>query len=138
MSTILPIFLVFAVIALVVRLIAGSMDGDRLERYASKQGWTIVDRSWKPFGPGWFGSQNERLYDVTYRNGAGETRRAFVKTSALAGVYVSEDRLVKRPPDVPDRTGNDTPNRLAEVERENAALRRRLAELEARPSDSSE
>lgn len=123
--------LLFALLAIVIRLIAGGMDGDRLDRYAREQGWTIVERNWTPFGPGWFGSQNERLYDVTYRNRAGETRRAYVKTSALAGVYVTEDRLVEPAPAPPAElpAAEDEATRLR---RENDALRHRVAELERR------
>jgi len=56
-------FVVFAiVVSLVIRLMAGGLDGDRVERYVRDQGWELVDRSWDPFGPGWFGEKDSRIY----------------------------------------------------------------------------
>ena len=37
-------------LALTVRLIAGGLDGDRVERYVRDQGWELVDRSWDQIG----------------------------------------------------------------------------------------
>lgn len=128
------LFLIFGLLALTIRLIAGGMDGDRLDSYAREQGWTIVSRTWTPFGPGWFGSQNERIYEVTYRNRAGETRRAHVKTSAFAGVYVTEDKLVRAasPDPAPSAPTPAPPSEAEQLRDENEALRRRIAELESR------
>ena len=42
----------FIVLAVVIRLLAGSFDGERVERYLRDMGCELVDRSWDPFaGP---------------------------------------------------------------------------------------
>tara|TARA_R110002072_G_scaffold165525_4_gene318776 strand:- start:19257 stop:19613 length:357 start_codon:yes stop_codon:yes gene_type:complete len=106
----------FIVLAIVLRLIAGSFDGDRVERYLRDSGCELIDRSWAPFGPGWFGEQDSRIYEVVYRDRDGRVHRAHVKTSMLSGVYLNNDRIVE---DLPKRSVAD----------EKAELRRRLAEL---------
>jgi hypothetical protein len=105
------------IFAIVIRLIAGSFDGDRVEQYIREIGGELIDRSWDPFGPGWFGEKESRIYEIVYRDRDGRTHRAHVKTSMMSGVYLTNDRIVE-----------DTPPRSAEEE--NEQLRRRLAELE--------
>ena len=114
-----PTALVFLVIilAIVVRLCAGSFDGDRVEQYIKAMGGELLDKSWDPFGPGWFGEKDSRIYEIVYRDREGIVHRAHVKTSAMAGVYLTNDRIIE-----------DRPARS--VEEEKAELRRRLAELE--------
>lgn len=118
------VFVGFAVLALVVRLMAGSFDGERVERYVREQGWTLIDRSWDPFGPGWFGEEDSRIYQIVYRDQQGNVHRAHVKTAMLSGVYLTNDRIVQRA-DQPDAAQEGT---LAE---ENRRLRERIKELEA-------
>ena len=119
-------FVVFAIVAsLVSRLMAGGLDGDRVERYVRDQGWELVDRSWDPFGPGWFGEKNSRIYQIVYRDQRGDLHRAHVKTSMLSGVYLTRDQIVERAaPDPLDAAAVD-------LAQENAMLRERIAELEA-------
>ncbi len=103
--------------AIVSRVIAGSFDGDRVEQYIRDMGCELLDKSWDPFGPGWFGEKDARIYQVVYRDREGRVHRAHVKTSMLSGVYLTNDEIVV---DAPKRS----------VEEEKAELRRRLAELE--------
>ena len=119
-------FFVFALIALFARLLAGSFDGDRVERYVRQRGWTLVDKSWDPFGPGWFGEKDSRIYQIVYRDEDGDVHRAHVKTSMMSGVYLTNQRLVQRAerPD-PEPAGSER-----DLEVENARLRARIAELE--------
>lgn len=120
-------------LALVFRLIAGSMDGDRVENHARENGWTILERHWRPFGPGWYGSKSDRLYEIKYRNREGEVRSAFVKTSALAGVYVSHDRLVEPAPEAAASAPPGpapVPSEAERLRQENEELKARIAELE--------
>ena len=119
----LIVFCGFIVLAIVIRLIAGSFDGERVERYVRKQGWELVDRSWNPFGPGWFGEKDSRIYQIIYRDQQGNVHRAHVKTSMLSGVYLTNDQVVQpaeHPPTVQQPT-------LAE---ENRRLRERIRQLE--------
>lgn len=114
-----PVIIVVGVIilAIVIRLIAGAFDGDRVEQYIRDIGGELIDRSWDPFGPGWFGEKDSRIYEIVYRDRDGRTHRAHVKTSMMSGVYLTNDRIVA-----------DTPPRSVEEEKDQ--LRRRLAELE--------
>lgn len=104
------------VLAIFFRLIAGAFDGDRVEQYIRDIGGELIDRSWDPFGPGWFGEKDSRIYEVVYRDRDGRIHRAHVKTSMMAGVYFTNDRIVE------DATRS--------VEEEKERLKQRLAELE--------
>ena len=111
------IFVGLIVLAIFFRLIAGSFDGDRVEKYVRDMGCELIDKSWDPFGPGWYGEKDSRIYEIVYRDRDGNVHKAHVKTSMMSGVYLTNDRIVE-----------DKPN--LSVEDEKAALRKRLAELE--------
>ncbi len=117
------IFIIFAIIAICIRLAAGSFDGERVEAYIKKNGWKLVDRSWDPFGPGWFGEQDSRIYQVVYKDKAGNLHKAHAKTSMLSGVYLTNDHIVKK-----------TPSKTTEISQtltsENERLKERIRELE--------
>jgi len=119
-------FLVAIILAFAFRLMAGGLDGARVEDYVRNKGWELVDRSWDPFGPGWFGEKDARIYQIVYRDQRGDLHRAHVKTSMLSGVYLTNDEVV-------ERAARDTSVEGADaLEQENARLRERIAELEAR------
>jgi hypothetical protein len=122
-----PLFLIIGLIilAVVIRLIAGSFDADRVERYVKANGWDLVDRSWDPFGPGWFGEKDSRIYQIVYRDRQGSLHRAHVKTSMLSGVYLTNDQIVEEA-SAPAKAREEL---LAE---ENRRLRNRIRELEER------
>ena len=113
----------FILLAIIFRLIAGGLDGGRVEQYVRERGWELVDRSWDPFGPGWFGEKDSRIYQIVYRDREGNLHQAHVKTSMLSGLYLTNDQLIqiKSPSPPPPRPG------LAE---ENRRLRQRIQELE--------
>jgi len=81
-------FVIPAMVALAIvgRLIAGSMDRERIRRYIQERGGNVLDITWAPFGPGWFGAR-ERIYSVCYRNSEGKTEDVYCKTSMWSGVY---------------------------------------------------
>lgn len=105
------------ILAVVSRLIAGLLDRDRVEEYIRELGGELMEQSWDPFGPGWFGEKDSRIYEIVYRDYEGRTHHAHVKTSMMSGVYLTKDLIVSPP----------SPR---SVEEEKAELRRRLAELE--------
>lgn len=105
------------ILSVVTRLIAGSMDTKRIEKYIQEMGGQLLEKHWKLFGPGWFGTQYSRIYEVVYRDREKNLYRAYVKTSMFSGVYLSENQLISHP------------TRLS-VEEEKARLRKRLEELE--------
>ncbi len=93
------VFIALLVIALAVafRLIAGAVDGTRIDDYVASRGGRTVEKHWHPFGRGWFGEQDSRIYAVRYRDADGSLHDATCKTSLFSGVYFTEDRIIARP-----------------------------------------
>lgn len=79
-------FLALIGVAIGARLMAGSLDRDRIRQYVEKGGGRVLDIVWNPIGPGWWGSR-ERIYDVTYRTHNGKVLTATCKTTMFSGVY---------------------------------------------------
>jgi hypothetical protein len=117
----------FIGLAIFFRLVAGSFDADRVERYIKERGWELLDLSWDPFGPGWFGEKDSRIYQIVYRDEIGNVHRAHVKTSMLSGVYLTNDSIVQAAEHHPQ------PDKFDMAE-ENRRLRARIRELEQRQS----
>jgi len=80
------IYAVGIVIGLGIRWVAGSFDRDRIREYVESAGGKVLEITWNPFGPGWFGSR-ERIYDVRYQTRHGQIHTGTCKTSAYSGVY---------------------------------------------------
>lgn len=118
------IIAVLLVVLLVSRLIAGSLDGQRVKEYIGSQGGELLESKWSPFGRGWFGEKSDRIYEIRYRDRSGSLHEATVKTSMFSGVYLTEDRIVQ--------VGNALQPTRQDLELENARLRQRIAELEKR------
>lgn len=92
-------FVILVVAAAIMAAIAGRviihrLDVNRVRNYAQAQGWQLLSAQWTLFGPGWFGGGKERLYKICYTDGEGRTHNAYAKTSVLAGVYLTEDKIV--------------------------------------------
>jgi hypothetical protein len=85
--------LAFIAVAIVLRLAAGALDRDRIARYIAERGGRVISISWAPFGRGWFGEQNARIYEVVYYDREGKQHLATCKTSMWSGVYWTEDRV---------------------------------------------
>jgi hypothetical protein len=83
----MSVLFIFIPIVIALRLIAGALDRDRIKEHIENAGGQVLDINWNPFGTGWFGSKNERIYDVTYRTRQGKTVTATCKTSMFSGVY---------------------------------------------------
>jgi hypothetical protein len=123
---VLGIFIVFIFIAIMIRLVAGSFDGERVETYIQERGWELVDKSWDPFGPGWFGEKDSRIYQIVYRDQDGNVHQAHVKTSMFSGVYLTNDRIVERAASAASAQEQANSALQDEVQR----LRQRVAQLE--------
>ena len=126
---------------LIARLLAGSMDKGRVREYVASRGGRLLDQRWTPFGPGWFGEKNARIYQVVYEDTEGNRHRATVKTSMLSGVYLTNDEIVQRADSRELKSAQPGGQELAalhdDLATENARLRARLAELEReQPPDS--
>lgn len=112
--------MVFVVV--IIRLVAGGIDHDRVERYISELGGKVINKKWNPFGKGWLGSQNERIYEVRYEDKDGNIHKAICKTSMLAGVYFTQDEII--------RPANEIKySSRTELEEENRRLKQQIEDL---------
>jgi hypothetical protein len=121
----------FIVLAIVVRFAAGSTDDGRIRDSIEQQGGKIRSINWKPFGPGCFGSKNERIYDVVYEDAQGKVHQAYCKTSMFSGVYWTEDKIVDNPgtSDVKSDGDSDTIAGDDDLVAENKRLKAELERL---------
>lgn len=90
------VVVIFFVVAIGIWLAAMSMDKSRITDYVESNGGRIISISWAPFGTGWFGSKNERIYEVVYYDANGDQHWATCKTSLFSGVYWTDDRVSHR------------------------------------------
>ena len=123
-------FLLFIVLAIVIRLIAGSMDTQRIQDYFSSRGWRLLEKKWAPFGKGWYGEKSDRIYEVRYLDQEGNTHAASLKTSLFTGVYLTEDRIVSRTQAVNLSEPISHEAEIDDLVAENEQLRRRIEQLE--------
>ncbi|MBL8797438.1 MAG: bZIP transcription factor [Planctomycetia bacterium] len=124
-----PLFFVFGAIALVIvfRVVAGSLDHQRIRDYVESRGGRLLSCHWSPFGTGWWGEKSDRIYEVSFRDRDGNLHHATCKTSMWTGVYWTEDQITQ----YGDRQRGRFPvagdhDYIASLESEN----RRLMELE--------
>ena len=86
-----PVWLLVGIpCVILLRVIADRMDRERIREYLEAKGGKVLDITWEPFGPGWFGSESERIYEVTFRMRKGAVLKATCKTSLFSGVYWTE------------------------------------------------
>lgn len=132
------VFLIVVVVMLTAWWIARSLDEGRIESYLRGRGCKLLSQQWRPFGRGWFGSTHERIYEIRYRDRDGSVHEALAKTSMLAGVYLSEDRVVTAAPTTTAATTAAQPDAaalLADNQRlfaENQRLRAEIEQLRRR------
>ena len=113
------VFFLFAAIALGIRLFAGGLDKQRIHDFARSHGWELVKCEWTPFGPGWMGSQQARIYRISYRDRDGKLHHAHAKTSLFGDVYLTTDSGQ-------EELAKSRRTRVEELEAENRRLRRAL------------
>ncbi|MEM6805434.1 MAG: hypothetical protein AAF696_28810 [Bacteroidota bacterium] len=121
-------FILFIFVALIMRLIAGSFDNDRVKTYIQNQGGELLSKSWEPFGKGWAGEQNDRIYKVRYKDKDKNLREAWVKTSSGSGVYFSEGKILEAAEEIASfsELGRKKEEELIKLRRENQELRSML------------
>ena len=130
-----PCFLIIPLlaigIAITFRLLAGSMDRERIREYVEKRGGKVIETIWSPFGPGWFGGNKDRIYEVRYGDHEGNTHVAYARTSYWSGVYFTEDSIVhyEKPP-IDEEV-------VESLEDENRRLREELARLKRKDREST-
>ena len=116
--------IILVIIVVVVRLLAGWVDEDRVHSYIAERGGRFLSSTWAPFGKGWAGERNNRIYEVRYLDRDGNEHCAQCKTSMGAGVYFTDDRIVRYARRPVEKSHGDS--RMAELERENRRLREAL------------
>jgi len=87
LSTVVPYGILLATIVWIVWR-KYRRDKLALRSYLASENGTFLSMTWAPFGPGWAGERNDRIYVVKYRNGRGETEQAYAKVSSTGAVYL--------------------------------------------------
>jgi hypothetical protein len=118
-------------IAIVFRLFAGSMDRERIRQYVEARRGKVIEATWAPFGPGWFGGNKERIYQVRYLDRDGNVREAYARTSMWTGVYFTEDRITQHAKAPIDE------EEVESLEEENRRLREELERLKRKARDKN-
>jgi hypothetical protein len=118
-------------IALMFRLLAGSMDRERVRQYVEARGGKVIEATWAPFGPGWFGGNKERIYQVRYLDRDNNVHEAYARTSMWTGVYFTEDQILQHgKPSIEEEE-------VESLEEENARLRSELERLKRKAKDKN-
>jgi hypothetical protein len=125
------VILVVIGIAIAFRLFAGSMDRERIRSYVENRGGKVIEATWAPFGPGWFGGNKERIYQVRYIDHDGNMHEAYARTSMWTGVYFTEDQITQHA-----KTPIDE-EEVESLEQENRRLREELARLKRKAKDKN-
>ncbi len=124
------VILMVVVFGMLIRFMAGSQDHDRIRSHLQERGYEPLDVVWEPFGRGWWGEKNDRIYSVCYRDPEGNEHQAWCKTSIWGGVFLSEDAPAvskRRPMQGPIDIGPDDP--VEQLRKENEKLRQELERL---------
>jgi hypothetical protein len=87
------IIVVCLVLGLAIWLGARSLDRQRIDDYIRERGGRVMSITWAPFGKGWFGEKNNRIYEVVYYDAEGSQHFATCKTSLWTGVYWTDDQV---------------------------------------------
>jgi hypothetical protein len=130
-KTLVKILGVPVVIAVVVgiRLIAGRMNHNRIHKYVELRGGIVLDITWEPFGPGWFGEGgNDVIYHVIYVDQQDAHHDAYCKTSMWSGVYFTKDVVTRHSPAVL-KAEESKKKATASLQDENRRLREELEAL---------
>jgi hypothetical protein len=126
-------------------MLSMGLDKSRITDYVEQRRGRVVSISWAPFGKGWFGEKQERLYEVVYYDSDGNQHFATAKTSMLTGVFWTDDRVTHSksawydslPPSnqpgkplmgqIPKEATSDESEELRRLREENARLRAQLS-----------
>jgi hypothetical protein len=106
-------------------LAAGDMDRERLRRHLEERGAKLLEARWTPFGPGWRGNRDSRLYEIRYLDQDRIEHHAFCKTNLWSGIYLKDDAVVRG---AKHREASERAQ-VAELMVENKRLRQELARL---------
>lgn len=125
-GSVFMMFLLFGGLAIAIRFIAGMTDSDRVRNYIAQQGGELLDKQWKPFGRGWMGEKDSRIYQITYSDRDGNIHEAFCKTSLWSGVYLTDDHIIEYAQARPVAMTIDNRREIEDLKTENERLKREL------------
>lgn len=122
-DNIIPILfpVVFLIMAGSIRVFAGHLDKKRIHEYFFSRSFKILMLNWDPFGPGWLGGNNARIYFAKYKDKDGNLYEASIKTSMWNGVYITNEKLLEAAPH----------RAKPSYKEENETLKERVRQLEA-------
>jgi hypothetical protein len=95
----LPVIVLFSLVVglgIVLWMLTFGLDKGRITEYVHQRGGRVISISWAPFGRGWFGEKNARIYEVVYYDQGGNQHFATCKTSMWTGVYWTDDKITHR------------------------------------------
>jgi len=118
--------LLIGTVSIVALFIAHQFDTDRIRQYLARQGGVLLTKEWTPFGEGWLGEKNARIYRIRYQDCDGHEHTATCKTSMFAGVYLTADEIVQYVPAIAAISPEDLNRRL---QAENQQLRQEVEQL---------
>ncbi|HTE05286.1 MAG TPA: hypothetical protein VK824_03745 [Planctomycetota bacterium] len=112
---------------LAVRLLADRLDRRRIRDDVAARGGEVLEITWTPFGRGWFGEKSDRIYRVSWHDGARKPHESFCKTSLFTGVYWTEEAPSRGAASVAPRAEpRDESAELRALREENRRLRDEL------------
>lgn len=114
----------FLILAILISIIARSRDSDRIKKDIESKGGTLISKERAPFGKGWIGERNDRIYKVVYLDKDGNKHQAFVKTSSGSSVYYSSDEIIEY-----SNVTNSSTQIVNDLMLENDRLRREIEQL---------
>ncbi len=92
------VVVLFVLVMILIRFGLGSSDKTRIASDVEGKGGRVVSISWAPFGHGWFGEKNDRIYEVVYYDADGRQHFATAKTNMISGVFWHEDAVTHERP----------------------------------------
>lgn len=93
---IIVLFTFVVALGIAIWMLTFGLDKGRITEYVHQRGGRVISISWAPFGRGWFGEKNSRIYEVVYYDQGGNQHFATCKTSMWTGVYWTDDKITHR------------------------------------------
>jgi hypothetical protein len=123
-TTIALIIPILAFVVIGTRILFGKWDKSRIRKYIQQRGGQVTSIEWNPFATGWLYANHDRLYTVAFMDNAGKHYKADCRTSALTGVFFSEESTT-----LPVKTATQANSSKMTAEEENQHLRKELEDL---------
>jgi hypothetical protein len=95
METYILVIASAAVFAIIVRLLHGKLDHQRIRQYIEAEEGRLIEVQWLPFSPDWFRQWRDHVYVVRYVAKDGGRHVARCGTSGWSGVRLADDRVVQ-------------------------------------------